>query len=153
MGMNKLGTYSNSCQFVSCWSPYVRVNSLKYSPYLIFYFFSNPLLFKSTLKYLVYWQVIWVELRHLQGRFISIWALLFYYYISNNLPCEKTVIQISQSKLSFSNYVFWQNKIFLCKTVKVKKCLLLLPDFFSFFLFIFYFFNVFILCFTISSNF
>ena len=36
-----LGIYSNNCRFVSCWIPYVQVNSLNYSP-----FSSLPLLKK-----------------------------------------------------------------------------------------------------------
>ena len=35
----------------------------------------------------------------------AIWALVFYYYISNNLPREKTAMQMLQYKLSFSKYV------------------------------------------------
>ena len=53
---------------------------------------NNPLLPKSTLKYLVYFQVFWVEVRHLQNQCISIWALVFCYSISNNLPCKKIVM-------------------------------------------------------------
>ena len=65
---------------------------------------SNLLLSKSTLKYLVYCQVFLVEMRPLQDQFISIWALMFYYCISNNLPREKTV-NVTY-KLSFFKYVF-----------------------------------------------
>ena len=59
----------------------------------------------STLKYLVY-RVFSIEARRLQDPCISIWALVFYYCISNNLPREKTVIQMQQYKLSFSKYAF-----------------------------------------------
>ena len=55
---------------------------------------NNPLLSKSTLKYLAYCQVFRVEVRRLQDQCISIWALLFYYCIFNNLPREKTLIQM-----------------------------------------------------------
>ena len=54
---------------------------------------NNPLLPKSTLKYLVCYHLFWGEVWHLQDQCISIWALM----------------QIWQYKLSFFKYVFWQN--------------------------------------------
>ena len=46
------------------------------------------------LKQLVYCQVIWVEVQRLQDHCISIWVLVFYYCISNNLQHEQIVIQM-----------------------------------------------------------
>ena len=79
---------------------------------------NNPLLLKSTLKYLVYCPVFWFEVWRLQDQCISIWALVFH----------------------LTKY-----KLFYIKKVKVTKYLLLLfADFFlifrfSFFLSIFFF--------------
>ena len=55
---------------------------------------NNTLLSKFRLKYLVYCQVFCVEVRCLQDQCISIWALVFHDYTSNNLPRENTVIQM-----------------------------------------------------------
>ena len=44
----------------------------------------KSLLPKSTLKYQLYYQPLWVEIRCLQIQSISIWALVFYYCISDN---------------------------------------------------------------------
>ena len=44
----------------------------------------KSLLPKSTLKYQLYYQPFWVEILCLQIQCISIWALVFYYCISNN---------------------------------------------------------------------
>ena len=68
-------------------------------------------------------------------------TLMFYYRISNNLPREKTVIQIYQYKLSFSKYVFKQNMNFsLPKSIK--------RNFFSFFFLSLFamFFSFFLIC-------
>ena len=67
----------------------------------------NLFLSKSTLKYIVYRQVFWIDVRRLQDQYISKWALVFYYYIFSSLPREKTIIQTLQYKLTFSKYVFF----------------------------------------------
>ena len=67
----------------------------------------NLFLSKSTLKYIVYRQVFWIDVRRLQDQYISTWALVFYYYIFSSLPREKTIIQTLQCKLTFSKYVFF----------------------------------------------
>ena len=41
---------------------------------------NNPLLSKSTLKYLVYCQVFWIEVWRLQNQRLSIWALVLLHF-------------------------------------------------------------------------
>ena len=78
--------FPNKCFVLSNWRYFFEIYIKKRN--------NNPLLSKSTLKYLVYYLVFWVEVQRLQNQWISIWALVFYYCISNNLSLEKIVIQI-----------------------------------------------------------
>ena len=101
------------------------------------------MLSKFRLKYLVYRQVFWVKVRHLQGQCISVWTLVFNYWISNNLSLEKTAIYMNYklhkcfSTLSvFLHMCCNKINIFLYKKSQNKKYLLLLFDLFSFFIFL-----------------
>ena len=83
-GLNQQFSLTNAFVFFS-----TERNSLKYIKKRN----STSLLSKSTLKHLVYCQVFWLKVRRLQSQCISIWAVVFYYCISNNMPHEKTVMQ------------------------------------------------------------
>ena len=100
---------------------------------------NNPLLSKSTLKYLVYCQVFWVEVRRLQDQCISIWALVFYYCDSNNLLAEKLWYKCNNINEVFPNMFSNKIYIFLYKKVKVKKIFIVVV--WVFLIFVFFFFS------------
>ena len=88
---------------------------------------NNPLLSKSTLKYLVYYQVFWVKLWSPQNQCTPVQALVFYYSNPNNLPRKKNckanvTIQTKFFPNIFSNkmYLFyiekWKNNFCCCLT-------------------------------------
>ena len=88
---------------------------------------NNPLPSKSTLKYLVYYQVFWVKVWCRQNLYIPMQALVFYYSNPSNLPRKKNcnanvTIQTKFFPNIFSNkmYLFyiekWKNNFCCCLT-------------------------------------
>ena len=117
------------------------------------YFFSNlkVLLWNKSIAIKIYVkipslrQVFWVEVRRLQEQGTSIWALVFYYCIYNNLPREKVVIQNNKINLVFQIYFLTKYTFFYIKS-KSKEIIIVG-------VWLFLFFNVFRLFFSMSSNF
>ena len=68
----------------------------------------SPVLSKCTLKYLVYYQVFWVEARHLQDQRKCVWKFVFH-----SVASQKTVIRMYRFKLqSFTKYLR-QTRVFM----------------------------------------
>ena len=104
------------------------------------------MLSKSTLKYLVYCQVFWVEVRRLQDQCISIWVLVLYYCNSNNLLAEKLWYKCNSINEVFPNMFSNKIYIFLYKKVKVKKIFIVVVWVFLIFVFFFLFLSMFFFC-------
>ena len=95
------------------------------------------MLSKSSLKYLVYYQVFCVEVRRLQDQhiYIYIWAFVFCYCISKDLPREKNYKTTEYvNKLNINILICFLTK-YNFFSIKMQR-LLLLFDFFPFFVFL-----------------
>ena len=104
----------------------------------------KSLLPKSTLKYQLCYQPFWVEIRFLQIQCISIWALVFYYCISNNFK----KLQYNCNDIKKVSQNIFSNKIW---TFLYKKSLS--RNMFIVVLWFFFFLQCFLLSFATAINF
>ena len=79
---------------------------------LLWYVMKNPLLSKSALKYLVCYQVFWMEVRRLQDQCKLIHGHCCFITAFQTTCNAKKLVQMYWHKIGFSRNVFWQNMNF-----------------------------------------